>query len=104
MKTFCEKHQQFYLQAGHCNYCTPEAEIAVNTRGPKAATLLWLNEGKPHRLNGPAKIYNDGSEEYWVGGEPCTREEYPHAMEEYSLRESSRACYTSITYTIKVSF
>jgi hypothetical protein len=37
-------------------------------------TKAWYFEGLLHNLNGPARIFPDGREEYWVYGNPTTKE------------------------------
>lgn len=44
-------------------------------------TKLWLKEGKYHNESGPAKIWPDGSVEYWLNHYPVTKEEWTRLMQ-----------------------
>ena len=38
-------------------------------------TKLWNANGRPHRLDGPASIYADGTVEYWIKGKKVSEYE-----------------------------
>jgi hypothetical protein len=70
----------------------------INTKGEihriGGPALIWSDgtqeyylEDKMHRTNGPAIVYTDGSSEYWVGGVKYTEDEYPKAVFNYKLKQ-----------------
>jgi hypothetical protein len=47
----------------------------------------WRFEGRLHNLNGPARIYSDGREEYFIHGEPTTKEAVELYVDLMKLKE-----------------
>lgn len=45
-------------------YCKDKLHRIEYNSGRK----IWLKDGKLHRIDGPALIYEDGIEEYWLNG------------------------------------
>ena len=41
--------------------------------------MAYCNHGNTHRINGPARIWRDGTVEYWIDGEYYTNEDYEMA-------------------------
>lgn len=37
----------------------------------------WLKHGEYHRLEGPARVWDDGYEEYWIDGARVDKEGFP---------------------------
>lgn len=63
-----------------------------STEGPafiskKDNYKAWYLNGRLHRIDGPAKIYGNGYQEYWVTGTKYTEQEYPKAVFEFKLKQ-----------------
>jgi hypothetical protein len=62
-----------------------ERNVLSSTEGPafiskKDNYRAWYLNGKLHRIDGPAKAYNTGYQEYWVDGIHYTENEYPQGL------------------------
>ena len=58
-------------------YHNPYGPAHMNKNGYRS----YYIEGKCHRLDGPATIYSDGKEEYWINDEYLTKEEFQKHLE-----------------------
>jgi hypothetical protein len=49
----------------------------------------WMKDGKGHRLTGPAEIYPEGEEGYYINGKQLTKEEHANHPEvkKYKLQQ-----------------
>lgn len=54
-----------------------------------SGTKLWCEDGQLHRLDGPARICIDGTEEYWLDGKIYSKEDHAEKVAELQ-RESQR--------------
>jgi len=54
---------------------------SIKTTFP-SGTIVWTKDGKPHRLDGPAKEYIDGDIYWWIEGEFFTKEYYDQLIQE----------------------
>jgi hypothetical protein len=50
-------------------------------------TQVYYVNDKIHRIGGPAKIWSDGIQEYWVDDIQYTKEQYPQAVLKYKLKQ-----------------
>ena len=61
-------------------YYKKDTHIAHNPYGPAHTSkngykAYWI-EGKIHRIDGPAVIYSDFEEQYWINHEQLSKEEF----------------------------
>ena len=65
---------------GHIFYCKKDTDIRHNPYGPsyidKNGYKSYWVEGKRHRLDGPAAIWPNGCEEYYINSEYLSKEEF----------------------------
>ena len=65
---------------GDIYYYKKDTRILHNPYGPaiidRDGGIYYFVEDNRHRLDGPATIYSDGQEEYWINYEYLTKEEF----------------------------
>ena len=64
---------------GNIIYCKKDAYIRHNPYSPaiicKDGNKFYYIEDRLHRLDGPARIYSNGEEQYWINDTELTKEE-----------------------------
>lgn len=76
--------QKYYVQVtsdGNTFWCSdPEFKILHRETGPAIESTdgykAYYQNGKRHRLDGPARIWPDGEEQYCIDGVYYTKEEF----------------------------
>ena len=67
-------------QFGIIIYYKKNTNIRHNPYGPayitKNESKFYYIEGKCHKLDGPARIYGGGLQEYWINDKKLTKEEF----------------------------
>ena len=65
---------------GHIFYCKKDTKVVHNPYGPAVINRVGYKEyaidGKLHRLDGPAVIFANDEEEYWINHEQLSKEEF----------------------------
>lgn len=49
--------------------------------------VAWYLDNKRHRIDGPAMIWSDGSEEYFLNDKQYTKEEYYEKLKELNINK-----------------
>ncbi len=52
----------------------------MNNTEERPKGKAWFANGVPHREDGPAFVYEDGTEEYWLNGVEYSEEEFNALM------------------------
>jgi hypothetical protein len=81
-KTTYDNGYIYYLNTKYQNHRT-EGPARI---WPDGTQEYWVN-GKLHRIDGPAVIGPDGYQSYYVYDIKYTQEEYPKAVLEYKLKQ-----------------
>ena len=80
LKSEYDDLDKFKNNNGEIFYYKKDTGIWHNPYGPaiicKNGTKFYFIENKCHRLDGPARIWINGVEEYWVNGESLNKEEF----------------------------
>jgi len=64
---------------GDIYYCKKNTDVWHNPYGPAYISdecIVYFIEDKYHRLDGPARIFKSGYEQYWINGRQLSKEDF----------------------------